>query len=226
MPFDTLGCEALTGLELWSFLNDTLEPAETLADVARFVASPDRVLDHPPARNLAAWDRLCAARPVVALGGLDAHQIGIRVAGHVPLRLMGYARSFRYLRTHVLCEELPTGDAARDARQVYAALRAGRCYIARDSLAPARGFAFWAAGPGGAVVPMGTEEQAGDWTLHARAPRPALLRLVRDGELVAELPGSTLEHPVEGGGVYRVEARLPAYGRPRTWVVSNPIYLR
>jgi hypothetical protein len=27
-------------------------------------------------------------------------------------------------------------------------------------------------------------------------------------------------------GVYRVEARLPYRGRDRTWILSNPIYLR
>ena len=26
--------------------------------------------------------------------------------------------------------------------------------------------------------------------------------------------------------MWRVEARLPAYGRERTWILSNPVYLR
>jgi hypothetical protein len=31
---------------------------------------------------------------------------------------------------------------------------------------------------------------------------------------------------VEGPGVYRVEATLHAYARERSWVISNPLYLR
>jgi hypothetical protein len=226
MPFRDLDCEALSGIELWSFVTDTGETIRSIADAVRFVATPDRYVDHPPERNLREWDRMCARRRVVAIGGLDAHQIGKRIAGRVPLRLMGYARSFRYLRTHVLAEEPLEGDVDHDRAQVYAALREGRCYLAMDSLAPARGFAFWAEGPAGAL-PMGAEAAAGDWTLRASLPRPADLRLVRDGAEVARASGATeLSHAADGPGVYRVEARLRAHGRERTWVLSNPVYLR
>ena len=158
---------------------------------------------------------------MVAIGGLDAHQIGKRIAGRVPLRLMSYTRSFRYLRTHVLCEELPSGELEHDREQVYDALRSGRCYLARDSLAPGRGFAFWADGPGGELA-MGAETAAGDWSVHVRTPRPARLRLVKDGETLAEANRAELDHPAEGPGVYRAEAHLDG----RTWLLSNPVYLR
>jgi hypothetical protein len=62
--------------------------------------------------------------------------------------------------------------------------------------------------------------------LHVRLPRPALLRLLRDGSVVASVEGASLDHAVRAPGVYRVEARLPHAGRERTWIVSNPIYLR
>jgi hypothetical protein len=193
--------------------------------VARFIALPQRVVDHPPAGNLREWDRLCARRRTVAIGGLDAHQFGKRVGPFVPLRLMSYRRSFRHLRTRVLAERPLTGDLVHDREQVFAALRAGRCYLALDSVAPGRGFAFWAEGAAG-VLPMGAEAPAGDWTLHVRTPLPARLTLVRDGEPVSEVDGGELSHRAEGPGVWRVEARRRAHGAERTWVVSNPIYLR
>jgi hypothetical protein len=37
---------------------------------------------------------------------------------------------------------------------------------------------------------------------------------------------SGLDYETEGPGVYRVEAYLDAHGRERTWILSNPIYLR
>ena len=78
-----------------------------------------------------------------------------------------------------------------------------------DSLAPARGFTF---------------ESDGE-TLQVRLPRAARIRLLRDGTEVATVSGRRLDHPVTGPGAYRVEAYLPAYGRERTWILSNPIYV-
>jgi hypothetical protein len=222
MPFEDLSCDALDGIELWSFVNDTGEAVDSVAEMLRFVAMPGRVLDHPPERNMRAWDELCRTRRVVAIGGLDAHQYGKRIGPFVPLRVMAYRRSFRFIRTHVLCEEAPAGELERDRAQVYDALRAGRCYIAVDSVAPAKGFRFSADD-----VPMGAEAPAGPRrTLRVRAPRPARLRLMRDGAEVASAEADALELEVDEPGVYRAEAYLRAKGRERTWILSNPIYLR
>ncbi|HEX6461089.1 MAG TPA: hypothetical protein VF032_19390, partial [Thermoleophilaceae bacterium] len=217
MPWTDFECERIEGLEVWSFVTDTAEKLESLAAVAGFVAAPERLLDHPPERNLAEWDRLCGLRRVVGIAGIDAHQIGFRVRERVPVRLMSYARSFRFLRTHVLTAEALDGELEHDAAQVYAALREGRCYMSVDSLAPPRGFSF-----GAGQVPMGGEAQFASQTLVATLPRPAHLRLVRNGELIAERDGSEIEHEAAEPGVYRVEARLNG----RTWILSNPVYLR
>ena len=225
MPFDALDCEALAGIELWSFVTDTGESLGGFRDAARFLTRPGRVLRHPPERNLREWDRLCASRRVVAIGGLDAHQFGKRGGRFVPLRLMSYRRSFRHLQTHVLADERLSGELDRDRSLVYAPLRAGRCYIAVDALAPATGFSFWAEGTDG-TLEMGQEAPAGDWTLHARVPVPARLRLLRDGRELAAVDAPVLAHRVDRPGVYRMEARREAHGAERTWVISNPIYLR
>jgi hypothetical protein len=140
----------------------------------------------------------------------------------VPIRVMAYRRSFRFIRTHVVCEEAPSGELERDRDQVYGALRAGRCYIAVDSVAPAKGFRFEADD-----LPMGAEAAAGTRrTLRVKVPLPARLRLLRDG---AEVDGATsdeLEREVDEPGAYRVEAYRRSKGRERTWILSNPIYLR
>jgi hypothetical protein len=221
MPFDGLDSEALHGVELWSFVTDTAEAAESIAEVLLFIATPLRAIEHPPARNVEAWDELCRRRRVVALGGLDAHQVGKRIGPVVPLRLMAYRRSFRFIRTHVLCEEALSGDLEHDREQVYGALREGRCYIAVDAIAPARGFRFEADD-----LAMGAEAPASRRTLRVRTPLPARLRLFRDGEEIATAEGTLLDREVEEPGVYRVEALRRARGRERTWILSNPVYLR
>ncbi len=223
-PWTDLDCDGLTGIELWSYFNDTGERLRGAIDAVRFLTRPERFVAHPPPENLAEWDRLTRDRRVTAIGGLDAHQFGVRRRGRV-LRLMGYRRSFRQLRTHALCERPLQRELGPDRDQIYDALREGRCYIAVDSLAPPAGFSYWAEGPDGSVA-MGREERAVDHTLRVRLPREAKLRLVRNGELLSSTAGTQLEHRVRGPGVYRVEARLDAFGRERTWILSNPIYLR
>jgi hypothetical protein len=73
---------------------------------------------------------------------------------------------------------------------------------------------------------MGGEAPPGRRTLHARTPLPARIRLLRDGRELASADGTSLEVDVEEPGVYRVEALRRARGRERTWIVSNPVYLR
>ena len=215
MPFDALDCEALGGIELWSFVTDTGESIASVPQMLRFLIAPGRALDGPPERNIRAWDELCRIRRVVAIGGIDAHQFGKRIGPFVPLRIMAYHRSFRHIRTHVLCEGPP------DREQVFGALREGRCYIAVDSIAPARGFRFEADD-----LPMGAEAPAGRRRLTVATPTDARLRLLRDGGEIAGGAGRTLEAEVDQPGVYRAEALRHKHGRERTWILSNPIYLR
>ena len=193
MPFEDLDCDALTGVELWSFVTDVGESVGSWREALRFIVRPGEVMRHPPERNLREWDRMNRTRRVVGIGGIDAHQFGKRVLGRWVVRPMGYARSFRQLRTHVWVDELPTGELEHDRAIVLDALRDGRCYIAADALAPARGF-----------------EWDGE---QAALPRPAEIRFVRDGELIETVHAAEATN----ADADRVEVRLG----DRTWILSN-----
>ncbi len=224
-PWSALEDGGYTGIELWSLVTDTAERCATPRELLRFLRAPAETVTGPPAQSLAAWDRLCARRRVVAIGGLDAHQTGLRFGQHV-LTVMPHARVFGTLRTRVLLERAPTGELEHDRAALYAALAAGRCYLALEDEAPARGFAFWASGSAGRLE-MGDEAAAGDWTLHARLPEPAQVRLVRDGTTVERADGAReLTAAAPEAGVYRLEAWRTTRGRERAWIISNPIYLR
>ena len=216
--------DCLDGIELWSFLNDTGERVRGFRDLARMIFAPQRAIGRPPPDNVREWDRLGATRRVVAIGGLDAHQFGIRIAGRVPIRAMSYKRVFKQLHTHVLCDRAPTHELEHDRALVYEALREGRCYIAVDELAPARGFDFWAEGTEGlSPCPQGGERAfEPGWTVHARLPRSGHIRLLRDGEVIAEASSDELHHPIERHGVHRLEVDLVN----RAWILSNPVYFR
>ena len=195
---------AVDGIEVWSFVSDLVESVDSVGAALRFLAAPEKRVLGPPEENLREWDRLNRDRLVIGIGGLDAHQIGKRLFGRFVVRLMGYARTFRQLRTHVWVDELLTGDLEHDREQVYSALREGRCYIAVDHLARPAGFRFW----------------TDDSHIHAQVPRPASLRLLRDGEEVAAaVDEAELSHPGDAPGSYRFEARLG----DRVWILSNPL---
>jgi hypothetical protein len=195
--------DAVDGIEVWSFVTDIAERIDSIPRALRFLMRPERFATGPPEENLREWDRLNRSRRVVGIGGIDAHQFGTRVLGRWVIRLMGYRRSFRQLRTHVLLDELPTGELDHDRAQVYDALREGRSYIAVDHLAPPAGFAFWDDGG----------------TVRARLPRPADVRLLRDGTEVARAHAAELDHAAEAPGAHRLEARLGG----RVWILSNPL---
>lgn len=219
---DLDGCPGM-GVELWSLVTDAAEAWRRPRDALRLLRSPELAAAAPPPRALAEWDRLCATRRVAALGGLDAHQTGVRIAGRV-LSPMPHERYFRLLQTHALCR-VPEGASVDDAA-VLAALGEGRSFLARPWIAAARGFRFWAE-QNDAALDTGAEAPiSSGWTLRASAPADARLRLVRGGAAVAETTGRTLEHRATGPGAYRIEAWRAAAGAERLWILSNPIYLR
>jgi len=216
--------DTVAGIELWSLTTDIAERWRRPREAVRYMRAPERQLDGPPPHHLEQWDALCRARRVAAIGGLDAHQRGVRLRGRA-FSPMPNARYFKLLGTYALLREPPTGDGEADLAALYEALREGRCYLGVDGLAPAGGFDFRGTS-GAAVALMGEEHPAGSWTLRATAPREAQLVVIRDGEEIADERGAELELEATEPGVYRVEARLTVDGREQRWILSNPIYLR
>ncbi|HEY7077189.1 MAG TPA: CehA/McbA family metallohydrolase [Solirubrobacteraceae bacterium] len=212
------GC---AGLELWSLTTDAAEGWRTPREAIRAFRAPERVLDGPPAHHVLAWDRLCARRRTVAVGGLDAHQTGVRVGGRV-LSPMPNERWFGLLRTHLVLDRPLPADLQGARGAVYGALREGRCFLHRPTVFPADGARFGADRPN-AEVPMGAEAPAGPATLRLTLPRAADVTLRKDGEPILAAHATTrVEHAVDAPGAYRAEARVAG----RLWLLSNPVYLR
>ncbi|HYH60303.1 MAG TPA: CehA/McbA family metallohydrolase [Solirubrobacterales bacterium] len=218
--------DGITGVELWSVTTDASEDWRGPVDAIRYMRDPEFWLDGPRPADLAAWDEICQSRRFVAIGGLDAHQHGIRIRGRL-WSPMPNARYFRMLSTYVMLDQPPQGgDAgAEDLEGVYGALREGRCYLSVDAIAPGRGFRFWAESDSDTAV-MGEERSAGAWTLRASLPGRARITLMRNGAAIAETEGASLEADVTEPGAYRIEAHRHWRKRERPWLYSNPIYLR
>jgi hypothetical protein len=162
------------------------------------------------------------------LAELDPQKIAplkLLVSGKQPgdlildLDLDPYARSFGHVSTHLLLPEV--SEAA-----VWQALRWGRAYVAFDWIADPSGFVYCAE-MGEQSWPIGSQVPAADgFRLRAEAPLEGRFKLVRDGEVIHDAEGGSLDFPVEQGGVYRVEVWLTLAGEARPWILTNPIYVR
>ena len=184
--------------------------------------------------TLDRWDRRARTRPVVALGGADAHGGVGRRAEDANRSLPGmigipsYQASFLAFSNHVVLRRPLAGDASVDARAVLGAIRTGSVFTAIDALAGPAVLDFHVEAALERVDMGGVLPDDSDATIVARAsmPRDAELFLLRDGEEVARGRDEIRQIVTGARGAYRVEVRMP--GAPGTppipWLVSNPIY--
>ncbi len=190
-------------------LSYALRPAETLVTL----------LDRPT-DSLARWDERASHHTVVGLAGTDAH---------ASLVIPSYEASFRTFSQRVILDAPPTGDAARDADQVYRALRAGQTYTVISGLASV-GRVEFRARTDSASATMGHHLRSpGPITIvaHVEAPTTTELVLIADGLPVhrTEGPEFIVELETRPASV-RLEAYLPGApgDLPVPWIVGNPIY--
>jgi hypothetical protein len=138
-----------------------------------------------------------------------------------------YQFHFRTVNTHVFIPQPLTGDVPSDKKMIYDALAAGQCFVGYDLPASTRGFRFTARGREQTAI-MGEEISAkGGVTLQAHLPKPAEIRMIKNGELIGKSKESyAYTHIATEPGVYRVEVWRNYLGRKRGWIFSNPIYVR
>jgi hypothetical protein len=161
------------------------------------------------------WGHLNARPRLVGLAGADAHGgVGVRAedqsrsfAGMVGMP--SYEASFRTFSNRVILGAPLSGDAARDARALFDAIRQGSVFTTIDALA----------GPG--LLDFHVDGT----TVVARAARPpgSELNLFHDGLVVSYSTNDLRYDAANKLGPYRVEVHLAhAPGDlPIPWLVSN-----
>lgn len=216
-PWNAWEVNNFTGLELWSYMYDWIGPVN-LFNLLYYVFRPERAIRGPSKEALRRWDNLTQERPVVAIGGVDAHARHI-----IPLgifKVFPYRQLFSTIRTHVLTPPFKS-DLAHDRSLIYSALRKGHSYISYDYLAEAGGLKFGVNTKGREAI-MGDEVKLSPGlTLTASSPRSAHLRLIRNGQVEKERKDNGLEIPLTKQGVYRLEVHL----EEKPWIFTNPIYV-
>ncbi len=213
------------GLELWNYMSEFKAVLKNKAMAVLYAYLPALSISGPYPETLRKWDELLQTRPVAALGGSDAHGTVYHL-GPLSRPVQPYDYLFRCINTHLLSQEPLTGDLEHDKAIVYGALRAGHSFLGYEQPGAIAGFTFWARS-GDAEATMGeTLALHGPLKLQVTTPAWARLRLVRNGQVVAQTDGRSLTLISHQPGVYRVEAYRRFAGRQRGWIFSNPIYVQ
>lgn len=216
-----------TGIELWNGLSELKTVVPTKLHGAFYAFFPKFIGHHPILEVLQRWDDLMAnGNRIVAIGGSDAHALDLHM-GPIHRIIFPYAFHFKTVNTHVFVPEPLSGDVSADKKMIYAAIAAGRCFVAYDLPAPTRGFTFKAKGLEKSVI-MGEEISVkGGVTLQAHVPEPAEIRLIKDGKQIGVWKKNhACTYTATEPGVYRVEVYRNYLGKKRGWIYSNPIYVR
>jgi len=146
-----------------------------------------------------------------------------------PLRkkIFPYEWHYQTINNHILLDESLTGNAEIDIPRVLKAFASGNLFIGYDLPMPAHGFRFYASRSSD-NIPMGEEIYLNSAiTLQISPPGKSRTALFCDGQSVAEWHDKEkCTFIVTEPGVYRCECYLHYLGKERTWIVSNPIYIR
>lgn len=129
-----------------------------------------------------------------------------------------YERSLRYDNNHLLIREVNETTLAE-------ALREGRNYVAFDMLCDATGFTFLAQAGERRAVPGEAVPFVAGGTLTVASPLPGKAVLRRDGEIVGEAEGRTVEFKADAPGKYRIDFEVKILDEWTPWVYTNPIHL-
>lgn len=225
-PWQDWTIKHFTGIELWNQMSEIKSVSPTLSAAVVNALFPKRMTLGPLERTLSLWDDLILdrKRPVVAVGGVDAHEL-VKKFGPFKIKLYPYLHHFKCIRTHLLLPKPLTGNFPEDRKLILEAFRSGHGFVAYDLPASTDGFRFTVHNEEGTFIMGDQVSLKGGLTFQIRLPQKSTCRLIKDGRQIQEWTNREVcTHLTTKPGVYRVEAFIPYKGKLRGWIFSNPIY--
>lgn len=224
-PWTDWSVEHYTGISIWDFMTDWQAGLKGYLPSLISLFFPAFYLRGPRRVTLERWDSLNQTKKVVGIGELDNHGSSKEIG---PFKFLAFSfhRAFKLVHTHICTPEPLTGSSEKDISLLYDSLRQGRCYAAMDYFQSARGFTF--------KITQDKEDcfMGDSLFLKDRAdlsislPVAALVRIIKDGAVLAQETNSKIVFSIRDKGIYRVEAYLKKYGKYRPWIFSNPIFVK
>ncbi|MFA7228114.1 MAG: CehA/McbA family metallohydrolase [Melioribacteraceae bacterium] len=223
-PWTEWDTEDYTGIEIWNHMSEWMEGL-TEQNKYNFFLHPLKSISAPSEEMLNLWDRLNLTRKVVGIGGVDAHAHKINVLGFVEMEVFPYKVLFKSIRTHVLVDDKfnisgESMDIDSAKKQIYEALRRGRCFVSNSYHGSAKGFSFLAEDSNGIYQMGDSVAKRGDLRILIDVPKElARINLLRNGKVISSVDGSKLNFEIKESGVYRAEVYL----NQNAWIFSNHI---
>lgn len=217
--------QGFQGIEVWNFLSQFKDEVTGVLKGIYLLCFPQAALKGPYKETIARLDQYQQNHKVFAFGGSDAHGIKVKL-GPVPIvTISPYDFCFRCINTHIISAKKMTGDFEADKKNVYEALRQGRFWISFDYYKNSRGFEFVIRNPEKKWL-MGDEVpwQQGLYA-EIKTPYKALIKLLKDGQVIGEDYGQASRFSINKTGVYRVEVSHKHLGGYQWWIFSNPLWV-
>jgi hypothetical protein len=215
------------GIELWNYMSAVKNMIRhNPVTGIRNIFTPRSAMVGPDPETLKLWDDLLMQGQRVAItGNADAHAT-VMTAGPLRKVVYPYEFLFRCVNTHVLLDTPLTEDWVADSAALYRAIAQGHAFVGYGIPGDPRGFRYEALREEEVTGIMGDSVALSDFdTLRIASPSPARLKLLLNGEVVAEREGDSLTYKPLVPGAYRVEAWKRYRRRERGWIFSNPIYI-
>ena len=227
IPWDDWDVTGYTGIELWNGFSELKEVVSNKLTGLFYALFPGFIAHNPNPKTVERWDNLMKnGRRIVAVCGSDAHAMPMRM-GPLRKKVLPYAYHFASLNNHVLCPEPLNGDFEKDKKNLLESLKQGNNFIGNDYFVSTKGFRFHAQGKNRTAI-MGDEiDLEESITLQIRLPEKAECHLFLNGEVIKTWEDREfITLIVDQPGAYRVECFQRYFGKRRTWIISNPIYVR
>ena len=176
----------------------------------------------PYPKTLKRWDTVNLERKVSGIGGVDAHAHKHKMfGGLIQVTIFKYKVQFKSVRTHLLVDRsFDTDMDVESAKKLlYDAILNCRVYVSNYFNGDARNLSCMAENDQNQVT-LGEELILKPGTvLRFDLPGKGVIRLIRNGEPVAETEALKSEFPIRKPGLYRFEV----FRKNRAWIYTNHI---
>ena len=224
-PWTHWDAQGYTGIEVWNWCSQWRDGVRNILQGLYYAyINPTGPITGPTPQAMAHFDEVAQHRPITAIAGSDAHAWPIR-KGPIRRTIFPYRYLFRTANNYLLLDEPLSKDPAKAKIQIYNALRHGRSYIVNNLIGTAQGFSFTA-------INQDQQYQIGDTVplkditgMQIKCPHQfrgrLTLRVIRNGQLLDEIPRCNVTLRLYDPGVYRLEV----YCNKKPWIFTNPIYI-
>lgn len=216
-----------TGIELWNGLSELKTVIKSKIHAVFYALFPAYLAHGPNIQAMQKWDGLLNKGCVVSgIGGTDSHELSLKM-GPLKRKIFPYEWHYQTINNHLILNEPLSGEADGDISRVVQAFSNGNFFIGYDLPMPTTGFRFYGSGATRQILMGEITDLSTSITLQISLPSTARTVLYRDGVSVAEwMDNEKCTYIVTEPGVYRCQCFIRYLGKERTWIISNPIYIR